>query len=180
MEARLDMVADGAERAVRIVGEVAAWLGLGLVLVVAGNVIARYFLGLSSVGMQEIEWHIMAVAALFGMSYGLNQGGEVRVDVLFDRFSDRAKAFVDALSGLLLTLTSIAVMWLAFGYVEQSYAIGEGSPDPGGLPYRFLLKAALPAAFFLLAVQAFAMTLRAIVRFVKGAPPPTHIHPDLL
>jgi TRAP-type mannitol/chloroaromatic compound transport system permease small subunit len=32
----------------------------------------------------------------------------------------------------------------------------EGSGDPGGLPARYILKAAIPIGFFLLALQGFS------------------------
>lgn len=167
----LASIADGAERVVRIVGECAAWLGLALVLLVAGNVLGRYLFGLSTVGMQEAEWHLMAVGALFGMSYGLNQGGEVRVDVFFDGFSERNKALVDAISGFMLTACAIVITLLSIRYVEQSYSINEGSPDPGGLPYRYVLKAMVPLAFAILSLQGLAMFLRAIARIAALARP---------
>jgi TRAP-type mannitol/chloroaromatic compound transport system permease small subunit len=161
---RLDSIAAGAETVVRAVGHLAAWSGLALVLLVAFNVLGRYALGISTVATQEFEWHLLAVGALFGMSYGLNQGGEVRVDVLYDRFGPRARAAVDLLAAVLLLAISLWVAWLSLGFVEQSRSIGEGSPDPGGLPHRWILKAAIPAAFALLAVQALAMALRALAR----------------
>ncbi|WP_163269528.1 TRAP transporter small permease subunit [Chelativorans alearense] len=162
MRAVLTNAADGATRAVRVVGHFAAWSGLALVLVVAGNVLGRYLFGLSSVAMQEMEWHLMAVGALFGMAYGLNQGSEVRVDVFYDRFDARTKGIIDTLSALLLALSALALAWLSIGYVEQSFSINEGSPDPGGLAYRYILKAALPVAFMLLSLQAAALFLKHI------------------
>lgn len=157
----LERLADGASCAVRIIGGLAAWSGLALVLLVAFNVLARYFLSYSSVGLQELEWHLMAVAALFGMSYGLNQGGEVRVDIFYARYGARTKAVIDLMGNASLTLVAVYVVWLSIAYVQSSYAIAEGSPDPGGLPLRYVLKAAIPAGFALLALQGLAMTLRA-------------------
>jgi TRAP-type mannitol/chloroaromatic compound transport system permease small subunit len=157
-------LADAADAIVRGVGHVAAWTALALVLLVAWNVLGRYLLGVSSVGAQELEWHLLAVGALFGMSYGLNQGGEVRVDVLYDRYSARGQAAVDLLTGLLLLAICIAVFWLSIGYVQQSWRIGESSPDPGGLTDRWILKAAIPVTFGLLALQALVMLLRAAAR----------------
>jgi TRAP-type mannitol/chloroaromatic compound transport system permease small subunit len=63
-------------------------------------------------------------------------------------------------------LASIFIVWLSISYVNQSYSIGEISPDPGGLRYRFLLKALIPVAFVLLALQALSMMLESIVRRV--------------
>jgi TRAP-type mannitol/chloroaromatic compound transport system permease small subunit len=166
MTAILEMAANGTARVVRIVGQMAAWLGFALVLLVAFNVLSRYALGISSVATQEAEWHLMAAGALLGMSYGLNQGGEVRVDVLYDKFSPELKATIDIIAAMMLMLASIFIVWLSIGYVQQSYAIGEISPDPGGLRYRFLLKALIPIAFVLLALQALSMMLESIVRRV--------------
>lgn len=150
------VVAARAERIVRVSGEVAAWTALALVLLVAFNVIARYLFSFGAVALQEMEWHLLAIGALFGMPYALNRGEEVRVDILYGAFPPRAKRAVDALGDLALALVSLLIAWLSLRFVAQSYALGEGSADPGGLPARWLLKAAIPAAFVLLAVQALA------------------------
>jgi len=38
-------------------------------------------------------------------------------------------------------------------FIYQSYIHLEGSPDPGGLPYRWILKASIPLGFTLLLLQ---------------------------
>ncbi|HEX2017739.1 MAG TPA: TRAP transporter small permease subunit [Aurantimonas sp.] len=169
MATSLIRIADQAERLVRLVGHVAAWSALLLVLLVAGNVLGRYLLGIGSVAAQELEWHVMAFGALFGMAYGINQGAEVRVDVLYERFGPRTRLIVDLIGTLGLLVVSLALAWFAIGYVMQSYAMNEGSPDPGGLSQRYLLKGLLPAAFLLLAIQAAGMTLVNIARLIAPA-----------
>lgn len=164
MPTRLARLADALDAFVGGIGHVAAWSALALVLLVAWNVLGRYLFGISSVAAQEAEWHLLAVVALFGMAYGLNQGGEVRVDVFYDRFGARARAGVDLASAVALLAICVAVVWLSVAYVIQSWRIGEGSPDPGGLPNRWLLKATIQVAFALLGLQAAAMALRAAAR----------------
>jgi TRAP-type mannitol/chloroaromatic compound transport system permease large subunit len=44
-------------------------------------------------------------------------------------------------------------------FVAQSFGWGEGSPDPGGLPYRWLLKAAIPLCFVLVMPQGLVLVL---------------------
>lgn len=166
----LERIAAAGEAVVRWVGHVTAWLGFALVLLVSANVLGRYFLGLGSVGMQEAEWHVLAAGALFGMSYGLNQGGEVRVDVFYENFSPRTKAAVDTVAGTLMCLCCLALVWLSIPYVGQSYSINEGSPDPGGLSHRYLLKSLIPIAFALLALQAFSMALKSLANLVSPRP----------
>ncbi|SHJ18226.1 TRAP-type mannitol/chloroaromatic compound transport system, small permease component [Palleronia salina] len=167
VSARLASVADIASGIVRIIGQVTAWSGLVLVLLVAFNVLGRYLFNFGTVALQELEWHVLAVAALFGMSYCLNQGGEVRVDIYYGRMSARAQGAVDLFSSIALLVVSLIIAWLSIGFVEQSYSIGEGSADPGGLTHRYILKACIPAAFVLLAVQALAMTCEAAARLLS-------------
>ena len=164
-------LADGADRLVRIIGEVVAWTGLAMVLLIAFNVIARYLFSYGVVGLQEMEWHLLAVGALFGMPYALNRGEEVRVDVLYGSFSPRVKLYVDAVGVLCLAIVSLLIAWLALGFVGQSYALGESSADPGGLSYRWILKAAIPAAFLLLGIQSLARFVFDVARLTGHRPP---------
>ncbi|WP_033069921.1 TRAP transporter small permease subunit [Thalassospira australica] len=140
-------------------GWAAAISGLALVLVVGGNVLLRYLFNSGSVAMQELEWHLVSPIALMGMAYGMRHGGHVRVDFLYERLGVRARAIIDLFSAALMAILGGALIWFSIPYVEQSIMMGEGSPDPGGLPYRFLLKAFIPVGFGLLLVQAIAQGL---------------------
>ncbi|CFX41890.1 C4-dicarboxylate transporter family protein, DctQ subunit [Candidatus Filomicrobium marinum] len=153
---------------VGLAGRVTAWLVLGLVLLVAFNVLLRYGFAVGTVASQELEWHIMAVTALIGMSYGINRGDEVRVDILYADYGPRMKAAVDVLAGVLTFFIALVFAYLSLAYVAQSYSFQEGSPDPGGLPYRYILKAFLTVGFVLLALQAIVQTARALVAFLDA------------
>jgi TRAP-type mannitol/chloroaromatic compound transport system permease small subunit len=167
MLALLNTVAHGASSLVRHIGHLSAWLGFALVCVVSFNVLSRYLFGIGSVALQEAEWHLMAAGALMGMSYGLNQGGEVRVDIFYAKMPPRAQGVVDLIATILLTLVAGIIAWLSIDYVQSSYLIGEGSPDPGGLGNRYLLKAVIPLAFALLALQGIAMIGDATRKLVR-------------
>lgn len=56
------------------IGRATGWLTLVLVMLVAGDVLMRYVWHVSSVAEQELEWHVLAVIALIGASYTLQQG----------------------------------------------------------------------------------------------------------
>jgi TRAP-type mannitol/chloroaromatic compound transport system permease small subunit len=170
MSGLVKTLAEGASGLVRHIGQIAAWSALALVLVVAFNVLSRYLFSYGTVALQEAEWHIMAVIALFGMAYGLNQGEEVRVDIFYGGMSRRMQALVDLLSNILLCAVALIIAYLCIAYVQSSYAINEGSPDPGGLGYRYLLKATMPVAFALLAIQALAKTGEATLKLLQTAP----------
>lgn len=160
------------ERAVDLVGRAASWLALVIVVVMATNVVLRYLFSYGSVWAQELEWHLLAPLILFGIPYALLKGEHVRVDVLFAKFSAVNQLRVEAASQLLGILIAAAFVWLSLGYVQQAWSIGEQSPDPGGLPYRWALKALIPAGFALLLLQSLATLLGVIakLRATRGAP----------
>lgn len=145
---------------VRAFGVFAAWVCVALVLLVAGDVFVRYLFRTGAVWAQELQWHLVSPIALFGMSYALLSGEQVRVDVFYERFSPGWQRFVEVLGGLLMIALGVIVVKLSLPWVDMSYARGEGSPNPGGLPYRFVLKAFIPLGFGLLAVQGLAHVLR--------------------
>ena len=163
----IEKLSNGAQGTVRVIGQISAWTGLALVLLVAFNVLARYLFSFGSVALQEAEWHLMAVGALFGMSYGLNQGAEVRVDIFYARMPTRLQSFVDLIANVLMTAVALIIAWLCLAYVQSSYSIGEGSPDPGGLGYRYLLKGTMPVAFAVLALQCLAMTGHSLLSLLR-------------
>jgi len=148
------------EAVVRGFGVVAAWVCVILVLLVAGDVFARYFFRTGAVWAQELQWHLMSPIALFGMSYALLCGDQVRVDVLFDRFSPAIQRAIEIFGGVLMIGFGIFLVKVSLPWVEMSYLRNEGSPNPGGLPYRFILKAFIPLGFSLLALQGVAHVLR--------------------
>ncbi len=143
------------------IGQAISWLSTLLVLVVCYDVFTRYFLRKSSVGVQELEWHILAVLFLLAAAYTLKEDGHVRVDVFYTLLSPRGQAWVNLVGGIIFLVPfSILVLWASKGFVSMSWAIQETSPDPGGLPYRYLLKAMVPAGFSLILIQGIALILR--------------------
>ncbi len=159
--------ADAIDRFIDRIGQATAWICLAIVLVVAVNVILRYLFRIGPMSLQELEWHLMSPIALIGMSYALRHGDHVRVDIFFDGFSPKLQAIIDLVAALMTVVVSLIVIKLSFNFVYQAYSIGEGSPDPGGLPYRFLLRSFIPLGFILLAVQGLANVIRSAL-FLRG------------
>ena len=153
-------LADGIDTFIDAIGRVTAWSSFALALVMGGNVLLRYAFHTGTVWSQELEWHLMAVICLFGMSYALRHGEHVRVDVMFAGFAQRTKDFVELLSSLILMAISLIVIWLSINYVMQSWSVGEGSANPGGIPARYILKSLIPIGFSLMLVQALGHAIR--------------------
>jgi len=144
-------------------GRLISFLLLIMVLNVSIDVMMRYVFHNSSVGMQEMEWHLFAVVFLFGIGVALKDEGHVRVDFLYERFSARKKAMIN-IFGTLFFLIPMALLILfgSYEFVNDAYITGEISEDPGGLPYRWLIKGIIPLSFFFLTFSAVGYILQNI------------------
>jgi TRAP-type mannitol/chloroaromatic compound transport system permease small subunit len=151
-----------------LVGRVSSWIVLLLALVMGGNVLLRYGFSLGWIWAQELEWHLMVPICLIGMSYALRYREHVRVDILFASFSPRAKHVIDALAGFLAMGFSAIVVWLSLAYVGQSWAIGEGTANPGGIEHRYIVKSLIPIGFSLLFLQSLAQAIQSILAYRRA------------
>jgi len=157
------VIAERIESVIDLFGKVASWLTLSIVLLIVINVILRYSMSLGSVWAQELEWHLLAAMILFGISFSLLRGDNVRVDLFYANYTPQKKYIVDLVSAILTIIIAVFFVKLSINYVGQSFSIGEKSPDPGGIPMRWLVKSLIPIGFSLLALQGFAEMLRVIM-----------------
>lgn len=167
---QLEKLATGIDRLNEWIGRFTAWLVVALVLLVCYDVTMRYLFQAGSVALQELEWHLFALIFLLGAAYTLKHDEHVRVDVLYQAkwMTPRRRAMVNLIGCLLLLLPFCVLMIVsAVPFVEQSYSWGEASPDPGGLPYRWLLKAMIPLGFVLLVFQGLALCIRSLQTIVN-------------
>jgi TRAP-type mannitol/chloroaromatic compound transport system permease small subunit len=164
-----ERLARGIDDFIDAVGRITAWSSFALALVMGGNVLLRYGFNTGSVWSQELEWHLMSPICLFGMSYALRHGEHVRVDVLYASFSERTKLIIQIISAMLAMAISVIVIWLSFAYVMQSWAVGETSANPGGIPARYILKSLIPLGFALFFLQSLAQAIHGYVALRRAA-----------
>jgi len=159
----LDKIEYFINKSVDIIGRIISFIFLLMVFNVLYDVIMRYFFHNSSVGMQEMEWHLFSIMILFGVGYALKEEAHVRVDFLYDRFSTKTKAYIN-LFGTLFFLLPVALLIIfgSYEFVMDAYTTNEISEDPGGLPYRWLIKAMIPFGFVFLIFSAVGYILKQI------------------
>ncbi len=160
------------------IGNLASWLWLVLVGIIMVNVTMRYLFGEGRIEFEELQWHLYAVGFLIGLSYCMASDSHVRVDVLHNRFSLKTKAWIELL-GLVFFLAPFIALVLIYGapFVQRSFEIGEVSDAPGGLPYRWAIKAFLLIGFGLLAVAAVSRLAR-VTAALFGVPRPLPREPE--
>lgn len=145
------------------IGKTVSWLALIIVLVIVIDVFFRYVFSITSSASFELEWHLFAALFLLSAGWALKEDKHVRVDVFYHRFTDKQKAIVN-LTGSLLFLLPICIIGIGegFQFTKNAWLIHETSPDPGGLPYRFLIKSTIPAGFLLLGLQGISQALKSL------------------
>ncbi|HAT29110.1 MAG TPA: TRAP transporter small permease subunit [Gammaproteobacteria bacterium] len=152
-----------------LLGRSAAWLTVGMVLLMALIVALRYLFQTGSIAMQESVIYVNALIFTLGAAYTLKEQGHVRVDILYNRLGVKQKALVDLLGGLVFLLPFAGfIIWESWDYVSVSWRIREGSAELSGLPYVYLLKATIILLALLLIIQGISEILKAIVSIRQG------------
>ena len=158
-------------RAIRLIdafnyrlGRIIMWLAALMALVQFLVVIMRYVFAVGSIPLQESIWYMHGMLFMLGAGFALMVDGHVRVDIWYREAPPRTKAWIDLLGTFFFLLpVTIAIVWLSWGYVINSWRVLEGSTEVSGLPIIFLLKTIIWAFAALVALQGLALALRALM-----------------
>jgi TRAP-type mannitol/chloroaromatic compound transport system permease small subunit len=148
-------------------GKAIAWLVLFMVLLVSYDVSMRYLFKSGSITLQELEWHLFSLVFLLGAAYTFKHDDHVRLDVFYQSryMDDNKRSWVNIFGGIFLLIPfCLLIITSSWPFVSQAFMHSEGSPDPGGLPYRWILKSAIPLGFFLLMLQGIADVIKNICK----------------
>lgn len=144
--------------------KVGAVFTFGLVIFMFWSVIARYLFNSSNAWFDELLWHIFGFSFILASAYTLNQDGHVRVDIFYQKYSKKTKAWVDIFGVLLFLLPiTILITYHGYFYALESFQSKEISGNPGGLPYRWIIKSTIPIGFFFLSFQGISHLIKQII-----------------
>lgn len=150
-------------------GKLLAWLVLAMALLTAFIVVMRYGFNRNSIFTQELVTYMHASLFLLGTAYALKVGAHVRVDIFYRDFSDRGRAWVNSLGGIVfLVPVCLFILASSWNFVTESWAMYETSSEPGGIPAVYLLKSLIPLMALNLLLQGVAETLRNALFLVDG------------
>ena len=142
------------------IGLIASWLVLISCLISAGNAMVRYAFSMSSNAWLEIQWYMFGGMVMLGAAYTLKMNEHVRVDVLYSRYGERTRLWVDLLGGIFFLLPmTIVIGWLSWPMLANSYDIHEMSANSGGL-LRWPVKLMVPLGFLLLSLQGLSEVIK--------------------
>jgi len=142
-------------------GRGVSWLMLLMVAVVFADVVLRYLFSISTVFTQEFEWYLFGVVYLMAAGYTMLYDEHVRVDIVYSRFSPRKKAWFDFVLLFVFFFPScLLVIITSWPFVKNAFLVLEGSPDPGGIPARWALKAVIIIGFVVLMLQGVSQAIK--------------------
>ena len=141
-----------------------------MVVVTFGVVLLRYLWDTGWIAMQESITYLHAMVFMLGASYTFQQQGHVRVDIFYQKFNQRGRAWVNLLGTLVLLFPLMGfIFWISWEYVIESWKVHEASREAGGLPGVYLLKTLLLLMPVGMLLQGLAVVLHSW-QVIRGQP----------
>jgi TRAP-type mannitol/chloroaromatic compound transport system permease small subunit len=164
-------------------GKATAWVVLLMTLLVAYDITMRklstplgapiHAIWFTYNYSYDMSYYLYGIFFMLGGAYALSRGQHVRGDVFYRLWPVRVQASIDFLLYILaffpgiIALISVGTQW-----AEASWAIQERSFTSAAAPPIYPLKAVIPIAALLMAVQGVAETIRAFIAMRTGVWPP--------
>jgi TRAP-type mannitol/chloroaromatic compound transport system permease small subunit len=154
-------------------GVAVSWLTTLMVVVVFVNVVLRYVFGKGLLALQDLSWYLFGILFMLGAAYTLQHDRHVRVDIIYINLSPKLKAWINLLGAILFLLPFCVLgILISVDFVETSFRVGETTPDPGGLPARYLIKAMIPLGFLLMLIQGLSLIFKSFLQLQGKLPLP--------
>jgi TRAP-type mannitol/chloroaromatic compound transport system permease small subunit len=169
-------VSDALRSFVDFVGRWGSWLILPLILVTVFDVTARKLVWIQiwlvdnlgrifeSTLLQELEWHFHTALFALVLGYGYIYNSHVRVDLIRETLSFRKKAWLEffGLTFFLIPYCAI-VIYFAYIYAYDSWAIHEISASQVGLSHRWIIKSVLVFGLVVAVISGIAVWLQVAI-----------------
>ena len=165
---KIDRCAEAVEHFVLITGQIFSWAALLLMINIVVQVVLRYVFRSDMVSLGELQWHFYAVMVMISLSYAQMKDAHVRVDLFHRNFSEKTKRILEVVSIAFFLIPLFAIVfWFGCEFTADAFRIGEKSPSPGGLRWRWAIKAFMPIGAALLLLSSLARIIRLMVGSVE-------------
>ncbi|MGB8623056.1 MAG: TRAP transporter small permease subunit [Paracoccaceae bacterium] len=147
------------------VGRIAMYLLFAMMGVLLWSSFSKTFL-LPSLWTLEMAQFLLMAYFLLGGAYSFQLGANVRMDLFYSQWSDRQKAWIDAITVLFLIFYLGVMLW--GGVSSTTYAIEYGERSYSAWrPYMWPIKVIICSGIVLIILQASVEFIRDIAR-IRG------------
>lgn len=164
-----DSILHSIDRISTVTGKLAAWLVMGLMLLVCAEVFKRYILNMPTAWIFDASNMLYGTSFMLCGAYTLAQNGHVRGDFLYSSMRPRTQAGLDLALYIIFFLPGIiALAYAGWGYAADSWHINEHSNVTADGPPVYHFKAMIPIAGALLLLQGAAEITRCVICLRTG------------
>jgi len=162
-------IADAIDNFVKKVSHTMAWVYVLLILVIITQVFLRKGFANGQIWLEELQWHLYAIGVMFGLAYAQINNAHVRVDLLYSNFSNKTKHIIDIIGVLFFVLPFVYIVFIhSLDFVSDAWRTSESSESPSGLPFRWLIKAAIPTSMAFFALSSISRLIRDTTLLLRG------------
>ncbi|MDB5589979.1 TRAP transporter small permease subunit [Enterovirga sp.] len=153
-------------------GKAAAWLIIGLMLLICAEVFKRYLLNMPTAWIFDASNMFYGTLFMLAGAYTLAQNAHVRGDFLYSSMRPRTQATLDLILYFVFFFPGIAALiYSGYDYAAQSFRIDEHSSVTAGGPPLYHFKAVIPLAGALVMLQGVAEVVRCLACLKTGTWP---------
>jgi TRAP-type mannitol/chloroaromatic compound transport system permease small subunit len=163
-------------RALRYIDKISQWTGIlcvwiviPLMAVVIYEVVMRKIFNAPTGWGYDTCWMLYSVQFMIGGAYTLLHKGHIRIDILYNILSPRAKLIFDTvLYAVVVLFVMVLFTWAGFKFAAYAWSTGEKLSTTNWFFPSGPSKTIIPVAFFLLGLQSLAELIRNISTLMKG------------
>lgn len=167
----IDRIALGLDHIVVIIGKIASWLAIFLMIAIIVDVVSRsqQLNLMSSTKLQELEWHFHGALFLLCLGFGYIKDAHVRIELIRDHMNPRTRVWIEFIGCLLFVIPyCLIVIYWGYEFAEMSFRMGETSAQ-SGLSDRWIIKSMIPIGFFILMLSGLSIAGKCIL-YLWGPP----------
>jgi len=149
------------------VGRIIMWLVLVVVILSAGNAVARKAFRVGSNALIDLQWYLFSGIFLLGAGYVFLKNVHVRIDFVSGRLTPKVRSLIDII-GIIVFLMPFCwiVIRMSWPLFFNAWKSGEMSQNAGGL-IRWPVYLLMPTGIALLFLQSISELIKRIA-FLSG------------
>jgi TRAP-type mannitol/chloroaromatic compound transport system permease small subunit len=151
------------DRLSTVVGQIFAFLIVGLTAMITWEVLSRKFFDSPHAWTFDAQLQMYGIMFMMAGAYTLAKNGHVRGDVLYGFFAPRVQATIDLILYLLFFIPGVvALVWAGYRFADESWFIRERSSIMSEGPPIYWFKTFIPIAGAVLLLQGLVEIVRCI------------------
>jgi len=155
------------------IAKVASWIVALLIISICYDVFMRYLFNAPTIWSYALSYMMGATFSALGLAYVHSVAGNVRVDIIYNKFPPRMRMFLDLFFTVIFFFPVYGLLAYYFGVnTWHAFVIKKYDINSIWYPVMWPYMTAITIGFALLFIQGIAIFLRDVRTFVKGGEEP--------